>query len=75
MNGRLRGFSTDKLMEYLTALSQNVTILVTPTEDDDTRGEITVRFRSRRRLRTVRGSAIGGGMSNEPMAASNRNTR
>ncbi len=45
LKGRLKGFSVEKLMEYLTALNRNVQIVVTPIENDQTRGEITVAIR------------------------------
>ncbi len=48
LNGRLKGFSVEKLMEYLTALNRDVQIVVTPTANDQERGEITVAIRSRR---------------------------
>lgn len=48
LNGRLKGFSVAKLMGYLTALNRDVQIVVTPTEDNQRRGEITVAIRPRR---------------------------
>jgi predicted XRE-type DNA-binding protein len=49
LHGRLKGFSVEKLMEYLTALNRNVQIVVTPTKDEQERGAITVAVRSRQR--------------------------
>jgi predicted XRE-type DNA-binding protein len=48
LNGRLKGFSIEKLMEYLTALDHNVQIVVTPTEGGQERGAITVAVRQER---------------------------
>jgi predicted XRE-type DNA-binding protein len=49
LHGRLKGFSVEKLMEYLTALNRNVQIVVTPTKDGQERGAITVAVRPRQR--------------------------
>ena len=45
LNGRLKGFSVERLMEYLTALNRNVQIVITPVGDNQERGEITVAVR------------------------------
>ncbi|MGI8689074.1 MAG: helix-turn-helix domain-containing protein [Thermomicrobiales bacterium] len=47
LNGRLSGFSVERLLAFLTALNRDVQIVVTPTEDVAQRGEITVTVRQR----------------------------
>ena len=47
LNGRLSGFSVERLLAFLTALNRDVQIIVTPTEDGEQRGEITVTVRQR----------------------------
>lgn len=42
LNGRLSGFSVERLLQFLTALNRDVQIIVTPTEGVEQRGEITV---------------------------------
>lgn len=58
LNGRLSGFSVERLMTFLTALNRNVQIVVTPTDDVEQRGEITVavQSRSRRPRYAIRGN-------------------
>ncbi len=70
LNGRLSGFSVERLMAFLTALNCDVQIVVTPTEDVEQRGEITVAVRQR----PITGGS-GGGLVTEPVAASRRETR
>lgn len=48
VRGRLERFSVDKLMEYLTALGQDVRIVVTPAAEPQERGEITVAMQAHR---------------------------
>ncbi len=57
LSGRLGGFSVERLMAFLTALNRDVRIIVTPTEDAEHRGEITVAVRPRRR--EVPGEVVG----------------
>jgi predicted XRE-type DNA-binding protein len=61
LNGRLKGFSVERLMEYLTALNRNVQIVITPVEDNQERGEISVAIRQRRVRSPHRTNAIVGG--------------
>jgi predicted XRE-type DNA-binding protein len=62
LNGRLKGFSVEKMMEYLTALNCNVQIVVTPMGDGQERGEITVTTRSQRRpMHPVRSTTVARG--------------
>jgi len=78
LNGRLSGFSVERLMQFLTALNRNVQIVLTPTVDAEQRGEITVAVRTRTgRLRSLPGSSgdSGGSLPAESMAASGRKER
>lgn len=45
LNGRLSGFSVERLLELLTLLNRDVQIVLTPTEDAHTHGKITVMSR------------------------------
>jgi predicted XRE-type DNA-binding protein len=42
LHGRLKGFSIERLLAFLTALDQNVQIVVTPKEAQQQHGEISV---------------------------------
>ncbi len=57
LNGRLSGFSVERLLAFLTALNRDVQIVVTPTEDVAQRGEITVAVRQRLEPMADRGEA------------------
>lgn len=46
INGRLKGFSIERLMDALTMLDQNIQIVVTPKEARQERGEVTVAIRA-----------------------------
>lgn len=46
VNGRLKGFSIERLMDALTLLDQNVQIVVTPKDARQERGQITVAIRA-----------------------------
>jgi predicted XRE-type DNA-binding protein len=46
LNGRLSGFSVERLMGLLAILGQDVQIVLTPAADAKGRGEITVAVRS-----------------------------
>jgi len=75
LNGRLSGFSVERLMGCLTTLGQDVQIVLTPTAAMEQRGKITVAIRPRPgRLRAEPGGS-GVSMPTEPWAASGRETR
>src|SRR5690242_813093 len=42
INGRLKGFSIERLLAFLTALDQNVEIVITPKESEQAHGIIRV---------------------------------
>jgi predicted XRE-type DNA-binding protein len=44
MNGKIRGFSVNRLMEFLNALDQDVEIIVRPKAADQAHGRTTVRL-------------------------------
>lgn len=46
LNGRLSGFSVERLMHFLTALDRNVEIVITPKPQRQVRGEIIVKVRT-----------------------------
>ncbi len=78
LNGRLSGFSVERLMEFLTALNRNVRIIVTPTADAHERGVITVATRSRRSgIRPMRARTDGADNSkqHEAIAVSGQGAR
>lgn len=78
LNGRLSGFSVERLMEFLTALNRNVRIVVTPTVDAHERGAITVATQSRRggiRPMRTRADEADNGRQHEAMTISRRSAR
>jgi len=78
LNGRLSGFSVERLMEFLTALNRNVRIVVTPTADAQERGSITVATHSRRggiRPMRTRADEADNVQQHEAMAISGQSAR
>jgi predicted XRE-type DNA-binding protein len=47
MRGKLARFSVEKMLEFLTALGRDITIVVTEGDTTEDHGEITVAFRPR----------------------------
>ncbi len=59
LNGRLSGFSVERLMHFLTALDRNVEIVITPKPQRQVRGEIIVKVPNRNHAMSTSGQETG----------------